>query len=37
MTGAPPFGRTWRRLYWVVAGLLAAEVLAFWLLARWAS
>lgn len=32
-----PSGRGWRRLYWLVAGLLAAEVVAFWLLTRWAS
>ena len=24
-------------LYWLVAGLLAAEVIAFWLLTRWAA
>ena len=33
----PPFWARWGRIYWVVAGLLAAETLAFWLLSRWAS
>jgi hypothetical protein len=29
--------RTWSRLYWLVAGALAVEVVAFWLLTRWAA
>jgi hypothetical protein len=33
----PPFWSRWSRIYWFVAGLLAAEGLAFWLLTRWAS
>jgi hypothetical protein len=33
----PPFWSRWSRIYGVVAGLLAIEVLAFWLLSRWAS
>jgi hypothetical protein len=33
----PPFGGRWSRLYWLVAAMLAADVLAFWLLTRWAS
>jgi hypothetical protein len=33
----PPFWSRWSRLYWFVAGLLAALTLAFWLLSRWAS
>lgn len=33
----PPFWGRWSRIYWFVAGLLAAEALAFWLLSRWAS
>jgi hypothetical protein len=33
----PPLLGSWRRLYWLVAGLLAVDVLAFWLLGRWAS
>jgi hypothetical protein len=33
----PPFWRRWSRLYWLVAGVLAADVIAFWLLARWAA
>jgi hypothetical protein len=33
----PPFWRRWSRLYLLVAGLLAFDVLAFWLLTRWAS
>jgi len=35
--GPPPFWSRWGRIYWFVAGLLAAETLAFWLLSRWAS
>jgi hypothetical protein len=33
----PPFWGRWNRLYWLVVGLLAADVLVFWLLTRWAS
>ena len=33
----PPFWGKWRRIYWVVAALLAAEILVFWVLRRWAS
>ena len=33
----PPFWSRWRQIYWFVAGLLAADVLVFWLLSRWAS
>ena len=33
----PPVLGTWNRLYWLVGGLLAAEIAAFWLLTRWAS
>jgi len=33
----PPFWSRWSQLYWVVAGLFAAEVLAFCLLTWWAS
>jgi len=33
----PPFWGRWRRIYWLVAGLFAAEVVGFWLLSRWAS
>jgi len=33
----PPFWRRWRQLYWLVALLLVADVIAFWLLTRWAS
>ena len=33
----PPFWSTWPRIYLVVAGLLATEALAFWLLSRWAA
>jgi hypothetical protein len=33
----PPFWRTWRRLYWLVAGALVADIVVFWLLARWAA
>ncbi|HMG21633.1 MAG TPA: hypothetical protein VK607_09965 [Kofleriaceae bacterium] len=33
----PPFWGQWRRIYWFVAALLAVDVLAFWLLTRWAS
>ena len=33
----PPFLGAWRRIYWLVAGLFAAEVVGFWLLSRWAS
>lgn len=33
----PPFWSRWGRIYWVVAALLAAQTLAFWLLSRWAS
>ena len=32
-----PFWRRWSRLYWLVAGLFAAETLGLWLLTRWAS
>ena len=33
----PPFWARWGRIYTVVAALLVAEMLAFWLLSRWAS
>lgn len=33
----PPFWGRWRHVYLLVAGLLAAEVAAFWLLTRWAA
>ncbi|HEX4418729.1 MAG TPA: hypothetical protein VH165_12550 [Kofleriaceae bacterium] len=33
----PPFWGTWRRLYWLVAGALVANIVALWLLARWAA
>ncbi len=33
----PPFWSRWSRIYWFVGGLLAAQVLGFWLLSRWAS
>ena len=33
----PPFWRRWSRLYWLVTGVLAADVIVFWLLTRWAS
>ena len=33
----PPFWSRWGRIYAFVAGLLAAETVAFWLLSRWAS
>jgi len=33
----PPFWSRWSQLYWLVGGLLAADVLVFWLLTRWAS
>lgn len=33
----PPFWSRWGRIYWFVAGLLLAETLGFWLLARWAA
>lgn len=33
----PPFWSRWSRIYWFIAGLLAAETLAFWLVSRWAS
>ena len=33
----PPFWSRWGRIYWFVAALLAAQVLAFWLLSRWAA
>ena len=33
----PPLLGRWSRLYWLVAGLLAAETAALWLLTRWAA
>ena len=33
----PPFLKTWRNVYLLVVAELAALVLAFWALARWAS
>jgi len=33
----PPLLGSWRALYLVVLGELAALVLGFWVLARWAS
>jgi hypothetical protein len=34
--GPPPFWRRWSRLYLLVGGMLAVEVLVFWLVTRWA-
>jgi hypothetical protein len=33
----PPFWSRWSKLYWFVAGMLAFDVLAMWLLTRWAT
>ena len=33
----PLFWQRWSKLYWLVGGLLAADVLACWLLTRWAT
>ena len=33
----PPFWSRWSRIYWVVAALLAAQTLGYWLLSRWAA
>jgi hypothetical protein len=33
----PPFWQRWSQLYWFVGGLLATNVLLFWLLTRWAT
>jgi len=33
----PPFWQRWSKLYWLVAGLLVADVFACWLLTRWAT
>ena len=33
----PPILKRWSRLYWLVGGLLAADVLVSWLLTRWAT
>lgn len=33
----PPFLGRWSRLYLLVAGLLGAQIIAFWLLERWAA
>ena len=33
----PPFWSRWSRIYWVVTGLLVAQIALFWLLSRWAS
>jgi hypothetical protein len=33
----PPFLGSWRRIYWLVLILLAADVVVFWLLMRWAA
>ena len=33
----PPFWGHWSRIYLLVAGLLAVEVVVFWWLTRWAS
>lgn len=33
----PPFWRRWSQLYWLVGGVLVLEVVAFWLLTRWAA
>ena len=33
----PPFLGSWSRIYLLVAGLLAVETLAFWLLSKWAA
>ena len=33
----PPFWQRWSRLYWLVAGTLEVDVIAFWLITRLAS
>lgn len=33
----PPFARSWRQLYAIVIGCLAAEIVLFYLLMRWLS
>jgi hypothetical protein len=33
----PPFWGRWGRIYLLIAGLLAVEIVVFWWLARWAS
>jgi hypothetical protein len=33
----PPFWSRWSRIYWFVAGLLAFDIIAMWLLTRWAA
>ncbi|MEO8700298.1 MAG: hypothetical protein ABI867_09655 [Kofleriaceae bacterium] len=33
----PPVLGRWSRIYVLVAGMLAAETLVFWLLSKWAS
>lgn len=33
----PPFWARWGRIYTFLATLLVVQVLAFWLLTRWAS
>ena len=33
----PPFWGRWSRIYWLVGGLLAADILVFLWLGRWAA
>ena len=33
----PPFWGRWRRIYLFVAAMLVLEIVAFWLLSRWAA
>jgi hypothetical protein len=33
----PPFWGRWSKLYWLVGGLLAADVVVAWWLTRWAT
>jgi hypothetical protein len=33
----PPFWSRWSRIYWFIAGLLAAQIIAFWLLSWWTA
>jgi hypothetical protein len=37
LSSPPPFWGRWSRLYWLVGGALLADVIAFWLLTRWAA
>lgn len=36
-SGLPPFARSWSRLYAIVIGSLAAEIMLFYVLMRWLS